>query len=356
MGKKTKLDREIMTIEGDDLVITSVYPIRVGFLPDMHCGASRSICPDEFETKEETIIKPNKIQKYLRILWKRNIELFKKYAVQYILIVGDAFAGSNPAEAGAFISVIDKSDQVKMAAQLLQEVWEVCDKKPIFLVWSGTPYHESRKGEADHHEELVERLKALGITAKYMRDVAYVELFGGKDALTGMDRTRRLFIAHEAATALVYPATLLSRDINWSLESEACHTTLPIDAIIRAHLHHTLHVDHSGKHAYQLPCWLAHTPYKATIKYFFKFQPSLGGAMMLMDEYGRLQFWGGSYPFGFTKDEYIKVHRLCVTNIGFNPKVPEKIVEYDKISSPVVSPQEQSNKPKPKIKSEVLEP
>jgi len=341
--KNDSLDREIMTIKGDDLVIKNVYPIRVGFMSDLHCGASRGICLEEFETKEGTIIKPNKIQKMLRMLWLRNIELFKKYAVQYICVVGDAIAGSNPAEAGAFISLTEKPDQVEMAAQLLQEVWEGCNRKPVFLVWAGTPYHESRKGEADHHEELVDKLRARGITAKYMRDASYVELFGGKDVLTGEDRTRRLFMAHEAPTALVYPATLLSRDINWSLESEASHTSLPIDAIIRGHLHHVLHVDHSGKHAYQLPCWLAHTPYKATIKYFFKFQPSLGGAMMLMDEYGRLQFWGGSYPFGFTRKEYLAIHKLCVTNIGLNPKLPEKIVGE---SMPVLLPQGKTKKSK----------
>jgi len=325
--KNGSLDREIMTIEGDDLIIKNAYPIRVGFLSDLHCGASRSICPERFQSKDGTIISPNEIQTHLRMLLKRNIELFKKYAVQYIFVVGDAIAGSNPAEAGAYLSLSEKPDQVKMAADILQEVWEGCDRKPMFLIWSGTPYHESKKGEADHHEELADKLNARQIPAKYMKDVSYIELYGGKDALTGEDRTRRIFIAHEAATALVYPATLLSRDINWSLESEASHTSLPIDAIIRGHLHHTLHVDHSGKHAYQLPCWLAHTPYKATIKYFFKFQPSLGGAMMLMDEYGRLQFWGGSYPFGFTRKEYLAVHRLSVTHIGLNPKLADKIVE-----------------------------
>jgi len=41
--------------------------------------------------------------------------------------------------------------------------------------------------------------------------------------------------------------------------------------------------------------------------------------MMLMDEYGRLDFWGGSYPFGFNKEEKLKFHRLCVTETELKP-------------------------------------
>jgi len=325
-------------VKGDTLELTFRYPIRVGFLPDIHGGETRAITLDEFETEEGQKIVPNKIQEILRKLWLRNIELFKKYAVQYIFVIGDAFGGANPAESGAFMSML-RPDQVKLTTQLLEEVWIGCDKKPIFFIWSGTQYHESRKGESNMHEQLVENLRAKGIPAIYMKDISYVELFGGKDSITDKERTRRIFIAHEAPTGLVYTATLMSRDISWASESEATGSSLPVDAIVRGHLHHWLHVDHSGKHAVQLPCWLAHVPYKQTIKYFFKLQPTLGGALMLMDEYGRLDFWGGSYPFSLNREEKLELNKLTVTMIGLDPKNQKHYLEREELDKRKKNPE-----------------
>lgn len=309
--------------ENDILVLKSKYPIRVGFLPDIHAGETRAVCQPIFKYFDEGGMPmeyhANEAQLMLYGLWKRNIELFKKYGVQHVFVIGDGFAGENYLESGAFV-FISPPQQIQLTANLLEEVYEGCDKKIDFYVWSGTKYHELRLGQGDMHKELVNELNRRGIPARYMRHISYVELYGGKDVKTEKDRTRRLFISHEAPTALVYPATLMSRDINWCLQGQATGSTLPVDAIIRAHIHNWLHVDHSGIHAVQLPCWQGHVPYKSTIKYFFKLQPTLGGAMMLMDEYGRLDFWGGSYPFGFTKEEKIRFHKLCITECKLKPE------------------------------------
>lgn len=310
-------------INGDILIMKSSYPIRIGFLPDMHCGGTRALSTPKFIWYDagglEQIEIANKVQLMLYELFKRNIELFKKYGVQHIFVIGDAFQGDNYLERGAMTNIL-KAKQIKLAADLLEEVYNGCDKKIDFYVWRGTKYHESPAGSGEMHQGLVQELMSRGISAKYMYQVSYLELHGGKNVQTGKLRMRRLFIAHEAPNALVYPATLMSRDINWCLQSGASGNTLPVDGIIRAHIHNWIHVDHSGIHAVQLPCWQGHTPYKATIKYFFKLQPTIGGAMMIMDEYGRLDFWGGSYPFGFTKNEKIEFHKLCVTIAKIEPK------------------------------------
>lgn len=316
-------------VKGDVLTIRNEFPIRIGFLPDIHSGSTRSVCTPILKYLDAGGLPmeyhANDAQLMLYDLWKRNIKLFKEYGIQHIFVIGDAFQGDNYLESGAF-TFINKPNQVLLTADLLEEVYEGCDRKVDFFIWRGTKYHESRAGQGEMHRELVEKLNQRGVPAKYMHQISYVELEGGLNVLTEEKRTRRIFIAHEAPTALIYPATLMSRDINWCLQAQASGTTLPVDAIIRAHLHTWLHVDHSGIHAVQLPAWQGHIPYKSTIKYFFKLQPSLGGAMMLMDGYGRLQFWGGSYPFGFTKDEKMEFHKLCVTSTKLEPnkRLPTK--------------------------------
>lgn len=310
-------------VKGDILTIKSKYPIRVGLLPDMHVGCTRGICTPTFKWKDAggliNTYKANKAQLMLYELWKRNIKLFKKHGVQHIFVVGDAFQGSNYLEAGAFL-FITKAKQTQLAADLLEEVYYGCEKKVDFYIWRGTKYHESKAGGGEMHEGLVGELTSRGIPAKFMNQVSYIELYGSKNIKNGEPRIRRLFIAHEAPNALCHPATLMSRDIDWCLQSEASGNTLPVDAILRAHLHHWIHVDHSGIHAIQLPCWQGFVPYKATNKYFFKLQPTVGGAMMLMDDYGRLNFWGGSYPFSFTKKNKLIFHKLCTTMAKIEPK------------------------------------
>lgn len=301
--------------EKNILTIKNKQIIRVGFLPDMHCGSTRAVCTPVFRWYDAGGLlqeyHANEAQKMLYELWQRNIKLYKKYKVQHIFIMGDAFSGENYYEKSAYLC-LRIVQQVQLAADLLEEVYKGLGKKCDFYVWRGTKYHELPSGLGEMHQALVRELQSRGIPAKFMYNTSYVELHGGT-------RMRRLFIAHEAPTALVYPATCMSRDINWCLQSRATGATLPVDGIIRAHLHTYLHVDHSGIHAVQLPCWQGHVPYKATIKYFFKLQPTVGGAMMFMDEYGRLDFWGGSYPFGFDKEEKLKFHRLCVTETILEP-------------------------------------
>lgn len=310
-------------LKDDILIFRNEFPIRIGFLPDMHTGETRSVCTPTFQYKDAgglvQTYHANKAQLMLYKLWKRNIELFKKYGVQHVFVIGDAFGGENYREKRA-LTFLKNSDQVTLAADLLEEVYVGCDKSVDFYIWRGTKYHELPAGQGEMHESLVEKLRSRGIPAKFMYQVSYVELYGGKSVYTKKERIRRIFVAHEAPTALCHPATLMSRDIDWCLTSQASGNTLPVDAIIRAHIHNWLHVDHSGIHAVQLPCWLGHVPYKSTIKYFFKLQPTLGGAMMLMDEYGRLDFWGGSYPFGFSREEKLEFHKLCITMAKIKPK------------------------------------
>ena len=325
------IENKHITLKGDILTLKYDYPIRIGFLPDIHAGETRSVCTPTFTWYDAGQLpqtwKANEVQLMLYRLWKRNIELFKIYGVQHIFVIGDAFGGKNWAEGGAYM-FINRPQQIQLAADLLEEVWEGLDKKVDFFIWSGTGYHEAKLGDANMHNELVKELNRRTIPAVYMGSgVSYVELQNGK-------RMRRLFISHEAPMALVHPATLMSRDINWALQAEASGTTLPVDAIIRAHLHHWIHVDHSGKHALQLPCWLGHVPYKNTIRYFFKLQPTIGGAMMLVDEYGRLDFWGGSYPFSFNKTEYLEFHKLCVTMTKIKGVGIETEIEPESINRP----------------------
>lgn len=290
--------------------VSSDYVYRIGLISDMHVGENNGLFPEKYETRSGQIIQGNRLQQLLHKQWQRIIQQFDHYKVDMIFNVGDTLGGQNPIEAGGHVLFAEMDDQKECAEQLLREVIK---GRPNYH-FSGTGYHEVRAGIHNYHEEI-----ANDLDGEFLGPHAYLEF----ECPT---RTRRVFMAHEAPTGLVYPATLMSRDITWALASEARGDSLPVDAIVRAHLHKWLHVDHDGKHAVQLPCWLGHVPYKQTIRYYFKLQPTIGGAMMLIDKFGRFQFWGGSFPFSPPTEERQAIHLLAMNQLKVNAANKSKII------------------------------
>jgi len=294
--------------------ISNDYVYRVGLISDMHVGETTGLFPESYETQSGQVVHGSKLQQILYRQWKRIIEQFNHYKVDMIFNVGDTMGGQNPIEAGGHVLFAEMDDQKLCAEQLLKEV---IGNRPNYH-FSGTGYHEVRSGLHNYHAEI-----ARDLGGEFLGPHAYLEF-------QCPTRTRRVFMAHEAPTGLVYPATLMSRDISWALASEARGDTLPVDAIVRAHIHKWLHVDHDGKHAVQLPCWLGHTPYKQTIRYYFKLQPTIGAAMMLIDKWGRFQFWGGSFPFSPPAEERTAINLLTMSQLKVNAENKNKVI-YTKL-------------------------
>ena len=98
-----------VNIKDDVLTLKNDVPLRIGFLPDMHCGASRGLSLPKYTWYDAGGLKQtesaNKVQLSLYKLFKRNIKLFKSYGVQHVFVVGDAFSGENWIEKGAFLTV-----------------------------------------------------------------------------------------------------------------------------------------------------------------------------------------------------------------------------------------------------------
>jgi hypothetical protein len=278
----------ILSGEVNILTLEHKYPLSIGLIADIHAGETRAVMGDSYITLEGQTIYPNEVQKIINKQWSELTKVFQKYKINYLFNVGDSFAGLNPREEGAY-RFLTLPDQLELTTQLIMDLLGDRKEDVIVLNWKGTMYHELRAGSGEMHLELTKRLEEEGVHSEFMGDASYIEV-------EGVERLRRFFVAHESPQALVYPATLMSREIDWLLKSQATGDALACDASIRAHIHRWLHLDHDGIHAVSLPCWLAWTPWKATIKYFFRLQPSIGGALLLIDEKGRLRFWHFTLP------------------------------------------------------------
>lgn len=273
--------------------LNHIYPIRCLLLADLHCGSQSSIQPEKFETSDGRVITQNKVQAIIKKQWNNIVQVADEFKVQYVFVLGDLLQGLNPKEAGKYITC-DIGDQVRMATQVISEI----AKDRIIYIISGTRYHSIPRGMGDPEEEVALRLRDVGFKAEFLGDMTFIEI-------KGIQRERRIFMTHEASGGLISQANMMSRDIDWALQAESKGQVDKVDAIVRAHLHHWVHVDHSRIHAIQLPCFAGNISYNSTLRYYFKLQPDIGGATMLIDNRGRLRFW----EFLMPQEDHLKMTR-----------------------------------------------
>jgi len=70
----------------------------------------------------------------------------------------------------------------------------------------------------------------------------------------------------------------------------------PVDIIIRAHKHQFIEVHKPSIRALQLPCWQFAVPYEGALQNYAKWQPDIGGVIMLFDHKLRITIWHFIYP------------------------------------------------------------
>jgi hypothetical protein len=107
----------------------------------------------------------------------------------------------------------------------------------------------------------------------------------------------------------MYPETTMGKDIMLHNEAVAEGKTIHVDYIIRAHKHSYGEVHRRNNRAIQLPCWQMFVPYDGAVKNYFKWQPDIGGFLMLFDEQLRAQTMHFIYPSIPDVSKYIEETR-----------------------------------------------
>lgn len=262
------------------------YLRSIALLADMHVGSRFGLCPKNYVSESKNPISMNPGQGELLASWEKYWKVMDSMQVDTVFLDGDIMAGTNFKELGAFMMTTNMNEQVAMATRLLAP--HVSNRK--VYVWSGTPYHESK--EYQIHESLAKDLRG-----KFMGPLSNMEI---------RPSTKIVHVRHASTSAMVYPETVLGRDIMFLKDAEALAQIPKISGIITGHRHSYIEVHKYDVHYISLPCWEAFTPYyKATMSYF-KFQPDIGGALMLLDTESRLRFMHFLYPCPKISDAVVR--------------------------------------------------
>lgn len=284
-------------------------------MSDLHVGAQHGIFPiDYIDTRSG---QPYYLNGGQKVLWKYlqdYLGYLNLYKVNTLIILGDLIGGQNWKERGAYMMMTDMTIQLRACAYLLSYI---CKKVPTIqkiYLFKGTPYHGSRDLSAE--EQVANDLKGnYGLDAEYLGEYAYLTLKYNK-------HKKVLWLAHPATGATMYPETVLGRDIGHFLQAYATGKLPRVDMIIRAHRHEYMELHKTTVRYMVLPCWQFYVPYDKAVKWYAKWQPDIGGAILLADENIRLRPWHYVYPnlvnprrfitLRHEQDKY-GVHKKCLS-------------------------------------------
>lgn len=224
----------------------------------------------------------NKGQKVIQSYWyDAFIPTAEKFRVDTIIHFSDAIQGVNPREGG--ISSISpnldyqKDDFVNLMKPLV--------KNRIYHQFSGTTYHEAFNVRI--HKDLTDKLRPYSKKAYFHNKFANIKLKGTEKILN---------CAHAATSALIYPATVIDRELTFAKVAAAEGRVPKPDYLIRGHLHRYLHLDYPDIHGVQLPGWQAWYPLGDKVRLYGRTQPDIGWILLLIDKKNRSILLHFIYP------------------------------------------------------------
>jgi hypothetical protein len=290
------MDKNVV-LNGNKVTISTTYPFRIGLISDLHVGAQHGIFPPNFKDAYGVTYQINGGQVKLWEYMNQFIEKLKEFKINTLIVLGDVIAGKNAKELGTYMIGTDLKMQKDAAIEVLGHI---CNNVPTIqkvIILRGTPYHSSR-------DMPVEEAVADGLTIKYNVDASYAGEYMYLD-LKYNNRKKVLWLAHPATGAVVYPETALGRDIGQFLQAQATGKLPKVDMIIRAHKHEFIELHKSSIRYMVLPCWQFYVPYDKAVEWYSKWQPDIGGAILLADEEMRLRPLHFVYPNIVDPEKYI---------------------------------------------------
>lgn len=244
--------------------------IRVLFVNDLHAGHEVGLWPDRgLPMPDGRELPLNAGQQYLLKCWKHLQQTAKDEIHPDILVVnGDLVDGEQRKSYGAEAATTIIPAQMKAAVKLLEPL--VALVKEVF-VCRGTPFHDGTRGMIA--EGVAESLGAVGPNPEW-HSWSLLDL-----NIQGVI----LNVQHSISVATgFYRATPLDREGMWSALAGKEGKAPKADAVIRAHAHVYVHVEHPSKHIVLSPAWQLQTEYMRRYS-AYRMIPDIGAVVLEID-------------------------------------------------------------------------
>lgn len=257
----------------------------VAFFSDTHALSDYALVPRTkiYNKKGNDVTASiSKGQKQIQHYWyDLAIPTCKSFKVDTIIHFGDAIQGCNPKEGGIDVMTANLDLQV----DAIEELMKPLVKKRIYHQLSGTKYHEALNVRI--HRELARRLEPITKESHFQGKFANIHLVGTEKVLN---------CAHAATSALIYPATVIDRELTFVKVAVAEGRVPRPDYVVRGHLHRYMHLDYPDIHGVQLPGWMAWYPLGDKVRLYGRTQPDIGFVILLIDKMNRTILLHFLYP------------------------------------------------------------
>jgi len=250
------------------------YVRAIAVVGDTHIGSAFALFPKEFTSKEGNVRKANEGQLQLLAFWEHFLEKCNEYRVDTVIHLADALDGIQPGQRkSAGLIVNDLTEQRDIAISLFKPLV----KNRVFIMCSGSQYHESVDFEV--HKDLVDALRPFCKRA----------IFAGAMGTYKVRETGQIInIAHGVGASFIYRGQLLDREVMYTKLAEVYGKIGKVDIILRGHLHFFHRTGQVNPLVIQVPCWKLFEPNRFTVKLFGRYQPDIGGIILLFTEKGEI--------------------------------------------------------------------
>lgn len=256
---------------------------RIAAVSDLHFLSLYAGCPPGLLNETGVEFNRNEGQIQLWNYWEDFCNKCDELEVDTVLVVGDVIHGQNPIERGVGLMSTNLDVQVNAGVLGMQRLCR--DRKSLWI--SGSKYHISATGH-NTEKDICDRLGGtwLGLVANLK-----------------IEPTEKIInVSHGGSGAFIYRETAMGREILFSKVAEANGKLPKISMFVHGHWHWFSYLHQSDCHYLQLPCWIAFEPVPIFIKNYARFQPDIGGAVIMVDEAGRITVWHYLYDLPHISD------------------------------------------------------
>ncbi len=260
----------------------------IAVVADTHVGSPYAVFPEKYRIEDlKTVYKLNDGQKELLDYWTLFNKTCDNLKVDTVFLLGDIVHGQNVKERGVRIITTDLNEQANAAYKLLFPL--VNGRKSYWI--AGSRYHRSAEGY-NPDQSICEKFK----NSQWLGEVANLRI-----------GSKIINISHGGSSAFIYRETAMAREIVFSKMAWANNKLPQIDMFIHGHWHWFAHLHEYGVHHVQVPCWMVYEPAPIFTKNYTRFQPDIGGVIVLLDQDDRITVWHFIYPLPHIADGVIDI-------------------------------------------------
>ena len=246
---------------------------------DLHVGSNVSVMPDEVylgEAERKNRISSNHLQKFIYKQWVDMVETVGK--VDACIVLGDSVEGPNRKSKGIGLWTSDISEQVRVAANLLDMV-----KTKKYIGVQGSFYHVEDNLSSD--KAVINSLKGD------FNDECVV--------VSGKTRIHCSHAVGVSSSSTAYRPTPIAREMMLATINKEEYGKY--DLILRGHAHYYVEVRFGSSKGVICPCWKGRDEYVA--RKTLAFLPHLGYVLLKGTDV---------HPYVFTLDQKMNVPEVHI--------------------------------------------